>query len=254
MPNDHDDGSNDTSNSGDDTTASPAAIKPEDLSNIVNKAVTGQLKRALGKEVGEAVAKAIAEMKAQMVQEPAPQSQPSSKKDKQDPEVAALQRQIEELNASYKRSEQARLETEKRAREDRAYADLRSMLQKEVKPEFVDVLTRDLMRGQGRVTFDEDGNPLFKIKRSPYQGMPEEEEELPLEAGVQAYLKSKEAEPFLPSPGTSKTPQVAKKAGQSGSNTRNGVPFYDKPATSEEEKLRRAAEMIEFDKSRSRER
>lgn len=251
MPNDQDGGSPESPNEGGETPSSPA-IKPEDISNIVNKAVTGQLKRALGKEVADAVAKAVAEMKSQMTP---PEPQPQSKKDKQDPEVTALQRQIEELTNNYKRAEQSRLETEKRAREDRTYAELRSMLQKELKPEFVEMVARDLTKGQGRVVFDEDGNPLFKIKRSPYQGMPEEEEELPLEAGVQAYLKSKEAEPFLPPPGTSKTPPVSKQKGQSaGSNRRDGTPFYDKPATSEEEKLRRAMEMLEHDRLRSRER
>jgi hypothetical protein len=157
------------------------------------------------------------------------------------PEVAALTRTVNELTTKLKTEGDARAASERQRRDDAAYADLRTHLGAgKVRPEMLDTLAKVLFHADKRVEFEADTNrPLFKIRRAPMAGMAETDELLPLDAGVAEYLKSKDAEPFLPAPTArpGARPAAPTRPGQGA-----GGKTYDKPATSDGEKVRRAGE------------
>ena len=222
--------------------------QPIDVNETVNKAVTAQLKREM-KKFEDSFKAALQEQFAALTKQST--QQPSSKEDpkpseKMSPEMAAMQTRLDDMRKQLDLQQSRAESAEKKAREDRAFNDLRSALSPHVRPDMLDLAARDLFISQRRVEFDADGTPLFKTKRSIGPGLGDEEVQLPLSDGVAQFLKSKEAAPFLPAPG-----------GQSNPNSRggtrmptdrptglhpNGLPKYDKPASTPEEKVRRAYE------------
>ena len=215
----------------------PKYVTSDELGQMVNAAVTAQLKRGLSK-VTDDFKKELATQLAAL--KPSKEEHEETKKSsKQDPELAALQRSLAETQAAMKASEERAVAAEKQRREDKAFADLRTHLSTQLKPEMVDIAAEHLFYARKRVEFDENGNPLFKAKRSPGGGLPEEDILLPLAEGVNAFVKSKEAAPFLPAPG----PQAGKggKAPPSGS-TQSKQTGSSTKGTSDEARVQRAME------------
>lgn len=187
-------------------TASPSPINAEDVAKIVNQAVTSQLSRMLPKAI-EGVLPTLTKTVSEQVAATAKIPEPAQKTDenKPSPELLALQRQIADLQAANKASEERAQVVERKAREDAAYGELRTELARHVKPEFVDIVAKSLYYADKRVEFDDTGKPLFKAMIPSYQGGPLQETLLPLRDGVEAFAKSKEADIYRPAP-TTKTP------------------------------------------------
>jgi len=184
---------------GEQPSQAPKYLTQDEVAGIVNSAVTSQLKRSMSKSIEsalEAALKPIREkLEAAPTQAPPAQSQGSS----ESPEVLALKRQHAELLEKVEKAEQARVQAEQRARDDRAYQELRAIVGKSVRPELADMLAKNMFFADKVVEFDESGKPLMRVKRkSPIYG--ETEDALPLADGVAEFLKSDEAKVFLPAP------------------------------------------------------
>lgn len=180
-----------------------ATAQPEDIARLVNQAVTSQLTRALPKAlegVMANVAKSLDEKLAAFKPSTPVDPQPGQGQPKESPEYVALQRKLDELMAANKAAEDRAQAIERRAREDAAFGDLRGLLSKDIKPEFVDTVAKSLYYADKRVEFGEDGKPLFRTMIPAYQGGPLQETLLPLRDGVEAFVKSKEAEAYRPPP------------------------------------------------------
>ncbi len=239
-PNDQQSGSQNSS----DQNQEPKVDQTE-IANLVNSAVTAQLKRALPKAldgimpvVQEAISKQFEELKAK------PQDEPKDKQDpaKPPPEILAMQRQLEEMKTKVQEAENRREAAERKQRDDRAFAELRNHLAKGgVRPELLDDFAKVLFHADKRVEFDADGSPLIRVRVPVGKGLPEEEQVFPLEAGVSQLLKSKGAAPYMPPPGGAG-------GGGGGSAPQPGgtrrTPQYDKPAVSDDERARRVAERM----------
>jgi hypothetical protein len=225
---------------GGTTAEEPKYITADQVAQIVNQAVTAQLKRSLKGEL-EGLTKTITESVATQIKASTPEPKTDdSQGGKPDPKYSALEQKFAQMEANYKAAQERAEAAEKKRREDRAFTDLRTKLAEHVRPDMVDVVAENLFYAKKRVTFDEDGNPLFVARRAPAPGMSEEDMPLPLADGIASFLKSKEAEPFLPAPGGKSTGNKASaKPPQFGSQQ---LPNYDKPATTDEEKTRRAFE------------
>lgn len=216
------------------------ALKPTFNDNL-NAAITSHNKR-LEKNFEEKLAAAI------KVQEPAPvktETVPQVDPKKISPEAAALQATVEELKKNFEKEQNARIAAETKARDDSAFNLLKSSL-KGVKPELQDAAAQLLFHVQKRVTFDDKGQPLFRMTRE-VAGV-QEDVDLPLSSGIEHWQKSPEAKPFLPAPGATEQGGRGGRAPNVGipsARARNGMPIYDKPATTDAEKVARALEMSE---------
>ena len=219
----------------------PEALDANAIAKIVNAAISTHMSR-YEKQANETFTKMLDErMKA--VQPPAPKDEPKDKGKQLSPEALALQNQFEELKKSYADSERKRAEIERQARDERAYAELRSHLSG-VRPELQEVAARDLFHSQKRVVYDEpSGRYLFKVTKAPAPGLQPEEMLLPIGDGVADWMKSKEAAGFIPAP-TGSGPATGTRGPVNTSSGRDayGLPKWDKPASSENEKLQRAYE------------
>lgn len=210
------------------------ALTPK-FAEIANSAATAQIKR-LEKTLE----------KAPVVTAPVtPTVDPEViNKIKADPQLTMLQTQLEEMKKQYAGAEKARQEAESRRRDDAAYGALRAALTG-VKPELQDTAAKLLFHVEKRVTFDENGEALFRMKREYAPGQ-FEDVELPLSSGVEHWSKSKEAAAFIPAPGGAVGQGRGGRAPAPGAlpsgRSANGLPVYDKPATSDAEKVARAQE------------
>jgi len=222
-----------------------SGIDPQELTNIINSAVTAQLKRALPKALegvtqtlNEAIKRQIGELK------PPPKDDDDESKDKAknrpDPELIDLRQKYEAMQAKLSEAESKREAAEKKRRDDKAYADLRGLLAKGgVRPDMLEDFSDLLFHARKQVQFDDDDQPMLRVKFSPGKGMPEEEQSLPLESGVTQLLKTPMAGRYLPPPGGAS-------GGNDGSGKKPGrTPKYDGPATTDEERDRRISERLE---------
>jgi hypothetical protein len=221
---------------------SPSYVTQDQLAAVVNAAVSSHLKRSLDKSIGSALASALEPFKERLS---APATQPDEKpaKGAPQPEVAALQKQLSDMQARFVAAQEEASNERARAREHKAFADLKSELNGKVRPEALDMAAEWLFHARKRVQVDEEGNALFTIRQAPAKGMPEQDTLYPLSDGVREFLKSKEASLFLPSPGAAKG-QVPQAQRQAQPVQRGQAQMYSSPATSEEEKIRRAAESL----------
>jgi hypothetical protein len=159
------------------------------LANMVNSAVTSQLKRHLSK-----FENSLSELKEsfssrQVSERPSDQHDKKSAKDDDSLAMREVERLKAELNA-----EKARV------REEKAYTSLRNYLSDKVIPERVDVALK-LFKADQKIHFRRDGTPIVK----------HDSEEFELEEGAAQWLKSKEAAMFLPAPNANKAASVAAK-------------------------------------------
>ena len=238
MPNDPQSGPQSSS----DQAQEPKADQT-DIANLVNSAVTAQLKRALPKAlegimpmVQETISKHFEELKATK-----PTDEPKDKEAKPPPEIVAMQRQLEEMKTKVQEAENRREAAERKQRDDRAFAELRNHLAKGgVRPELLDDFAKVLFHADKRVEFDADGSPLIRVRVPVGKGLPEEDQVFPLEAGVSQLLKTKGAAPYMPPPGGAGG--GGGQAPQAGGTRR--APQYDKPAVTDDERARRVAERM----------
>jgi hypothetical protein len=195
------------------------------IGQTVNAAVTSHLKRqpALADQLKSLDWKAII---GPVVTELAPKAEPEpdpkgGKKPHTDDAVAKqLQDLAGKLEASEKRAaaaEQARADEANSRALDRAKADLRSALQPKVRHEGLDSLVKLLTDADKTVKLGEGGVPLMTVKRAPYKGAPEQDEDLPLAEAVPLWLASESAKFWLPAPGTGDPKKGSPAPRQSGS-------------------------------------
>lgn len=188
------------SNGNGEQAGTPTYVTAEEVGNIVNAAVTNHLKRALPKEFETLRTGFVAELDKKLGElAKAKESAVPEDKGKPSPEVAALQTRLAELERTNKEFADKADKAEKARREEAAFGSLRAALGKSVRPEMLEIATK-VVRADGLISFDESGQPLFRVRRSPGAGMPEEDQNLPLADGIAHFLKSKDAAPFLPPP------------------------------------------------------
>lgn len=187
------------------------------VGNMVNAAVKQHIARALKNEFPALIAEAlkpVMEQVSAIKPAPPPDEGTANSKNKQTPEHLALQKQFEDLKESLAKSEKARTDAENKARDDRAYAEVRAGLEGKVRPELLDIVTKNLFYVDKRVEFDETtGATLFKAQRSPFLGADPEDVRLPLRAGLDEYMKGESAKAFLPAPASSGASPLPKRTG-----------------------------------------
>lgn len=196
--------------SGNDTNEeqTPKTLTEADVGNMVNRAVTAQISRFIEKTlpgIFEAQLKPLTEKFATSQQAPKSDGEGegeggTKKKSKQDPETLAALKAVEDLKKELEARDAKAAAAEKKLRDERAYNELRAALSEKVRPELLDVAAKMLFHIDQKVTYGEDGTPLFKSKRYAYEGDAGEDVELPIKAGVDEFLKSDAAKAFLPAP------------------------------------------------------
>ena len=234
---------------GEDTQESNSAA----INALVNTAVTSQLKRAISPKaiaplveqvMKPALEGLISQLRSELAQQQA--SEPVAKKSdeaKPDPQVAALQQQVQELIEQKEAERKKARKLEKKQRNAATFSRVSDLLsENKVRPELVEPLAKVLVKADKRVVH-EDGNMLFRVKVSPGKGQPETEQLLPLEHGIQHYLKSKKAEVYL-LPGGAGSVQTPKPKKGMATNGVGQLPKYDSPAIDDAERARRAVEMM----------
>lgn len=183
------------------------------IGQIVNAAVTSQLKRNLGPGIAEALkATKWEEILAPTITALAgtqPGATGGSEEEEQKPkgkkgsdafeaQIQKLATELENERKARQAAEQARLDAEQKRLMDGATTQFRNALQPKLRPELLDVAVghfgRDLKLG-------DDGSPLIRVKRAPYKGAPEEDADVPLSEGLSYLLGSEQIKPFLPAPG-----------------------------------------------------
>lgn len=223
----------------------PQYVTKDDIAAIVNAAVSSHLKRSLDKSIGSALDAALAPIKSKLDAPPPSAEEKTQQKQGPSPEVAALQKQLADMQAAMAKANADVAAERKRNHETAAYSALKSELGGKVRPEALDAAADLIFHARKHVTVDDDGNATFKVRSSRGKGMPEEDLEYQLADGVREFLKTKDAALFLPSPGGQ-----AANGGRAPQQTRTQQPSqrqsprYDSPAASEEEKLRRAVELF----------
>jgi len=197
MPTDNpDDGSQDPSNA-------PKYVTAEEIGNIVNAAVTSHLKRSLAGAIDAALKPVVEKLSA--VQAPvAPPADPEeggkAKKGKQDPEVLAMAKRIEDMEKALATEREATAAAQRQSRDERAFSELMTALDGKVRPEFRDMLAKHLFHLEKRIEVDETGRALFKTSKVPAWGGEPEDQFLPIADGVTDFLRSDAAKAFLPAP------------------------------------------------------
>lgn len=236
-----------TDQAGDDT-------NQPDINAIVNSAVTAQLKRALApKTLAAALAPLIADVVKPLQDElatlkqappatPATGPAPGPAPDKPNPELTAVKQQLQEMKDQLAKERDRAAAAETKQRDDAAFGALKTQLSAaKVRPEMVEALAKVLFLADKRVEFDENGKPLLRVRVAPSKGMAEEDQLLTLEDGVKAFVKSKEAEPWLPAPGGAPgTPGQRRPAPTPGGQP----PVNQSQPTTEEEMRARSIEQM----------
>lgn len=227
---------------GESKSAPDTKASDEATNTAINQAITAHLKRFAEKTLPtllatqlESVLKPIHDKLAKPVEE----EEVKTKTVKVTPEMQALQAQLEEFKTKFTHETAARVAAEKKSRDDKAQSELRTHLQPHVKPDLLDILTDHLYRGKGVVDFEEDGTPIFKSKKADGWGG-EEDVRMPLRAGVDQFLKSNEAKPFMPAPGSASAAPM-KKTAVSGGHSPGGN--SDPAKMSDREKIQRSMEI-----------
>lgn len=197
-------------------TDTPKALTEEDVGRIVNAAVTSHLKRSLSSSLPDAIKDSLAVMNfGQQIEEtvkrllPQQPTDDKSKDDKKPPKDPEFQRQLQDmatkLEASerrYKESEQLRNKIESQRRFDAARTSLTSALKDKAHPDFLDDWVNKLALVEKRLKVADNGDATLRVKRSPFKGAPEEEEDLPIAQAVPLLLERAEEKKYQAVPNT----------------------------------------------------
>ncbi|MHC4648423.1 MAG: hypothetical protein ACYTBJ_23435 [Planctomycetota bacterium] len=179
------------------------------LAQIVNSAVTSQLNRMLPKALdGLNLDERLGQLVETKLPKQDPNPEPAAANPEKSQELLKLEQALKDMGSKLEAAEEARkaeqharIQAENERRHSAAVMQLRGALEQEVRPELLDVAVGYLDKAQGRLSVDESGNPLLRVKRSPYKGAPEEDADLPLTEAAKLFLSSPEAAPFRPAPG-----------------------------------------------------
>jgi len=220
-------------------TPDPAATAETDLNQKLNSVVTAHLKRFTEKQLPAMFEAALKPLHEKLAAPPAhvEEETKSKSKDKQSPEMAALLAQVEDMKAKMTAAETARATAEQKQRDDGARGALKDALAQHVRPELLNILTDHLFHQKKVVEFDDDGSPLFRSKKTDVFGG-EEDVRMPLKAGIEQFLKTDEAKPFIPAPGSAQSSPMKKPAVTGGRQT-----AFDPATASTAEKIRQAMEI-----------
>jgi hypothetical protein len=148
----------------------------------------------------------------------------------------AVARQLQELATKLEASETARkeearlrAESETNRKLDAAKLKLRSGLADKLAPGMTDIAIDHLTLVQGRLKVDEQGNALFRVKRAPYKGAPEADEDIALEEAIPVLLEEPGMKLFraAPKPTGGGGPPGPRVPGSGG----GGQPLSGDPAT-----------------------
>jgi hypothetical protein len=216
---------------------------------IINSAVTSHLKRQpnIAEEIKKALTKeAIAPIFEELLEnapddEDAGSGKGGSPPNRPDPAVEALKAKVAELTTTLTKQAEETKSAQEAARNEKALGALKTALGSHVRPEALDIAASHLFVAQKRITFDEQGNPLFTVRRAQYPGAAEEDVSMPLADGVHHWIKSSEGKFFAPAPGAAAGAPGAP-APRRIATGGDGMPRYDQPATTDAEKSRRASE------------
>lgn len=226
----------------------PKQFTPEEITNMVtgaaNRIVKAELSKALKTELGpllgEQLKSTLPALLKELKIEPPPADDPQDPKSKKpDPETAALRQKLAAFEQQLESEKKAREAAETKSKNDAGKSALRAALAPHVRPDVLDMVVDLQFDARKRVSFDDDGRPLFTIRQAPYAGAPEEDTPLHLADGVGHWLKSEEAKFFLPPPSPKGPPQ---QGGPRQPNLSQRVPEYEKPALTTAEKIQRANE------------
>jgi hypothetical protein len=238
-----------TTQQGGGTEEKPEFVTKEDMTAIVNAAVTSQLKRSLDKGIAAALEPALKHALAPFHEKlekapepPAPGGGGNEKPKGDDPQVTALKKQLDDVTAGLKAAQDEAALEKRKSMDQTARGQLRSELSGKVRPEAIEDVV-DLLFFRKRVAHDDQGNLTFTWRSSLSKGLPEEDHQFPLADGVREFLKSKQAEMYLPPPNTDKNKLAGSKL--PNGSTLPPVGRYDKPAVTEDEKLKRAEEITQ---------
>lgn len=177
----------------------PTALSAVEVANIVNSAVTSQMKRYEARIAAE-FEKKLAAVQAAVA--PKETDDAPAKKGKS-PEFAALEAQLAQMAKRAEDADAKAAAAEKKARDESGFNALKSSLSGKVNPEYLDVLAEHMFHVRKVVDFDENGTPLYKH---------DENTVLPLANGVDQFLKSDAAKPWRPAPTVSKTNPITKQS------------------------------------------
>ena len=168
-----------------------AFVTQQDLSRMVNQAITSHLKRLdFDSKITSAIEQSLSSLKEN-----------TSKKDStsvpgsDNSEVAALKKQLEALQTQIKEKDAKAAAQLKASREKDAFSQLRTMLGGKVRPEAVDSVAKLLFHADKKIKVGDEG------EMSWLNG----DEEISIEDGIKQYLKTKEASMYLPAPTAAKT-------------------------------------------------
>lgn len=150
------------------------------LANIINAAVSSQLKRHLSK-----FETSVNELREQFKPSTATEQVKSDTSGKG--EDAQARRELEQLRAELKAEKQ-------KAKEDAVYSTLKNYLADKVRPEALETAVK-VIKADGKVKFRTDGTPFIKHDSLEYDT---------LEEGAAEWLNSKEATIFKPVPSAQK--------------------------------------------------
>lgn len=214
----------------------------EEISEMITGAVRSHVDKAnkklgadLMKEVTDTVKGSFAEFEKKL---PPPVNDPNQPTQRDDPAMADLRKRLEDAEKVLVAERDARVKAETTSRDNSTRTTLGGLLSPAIRPEAVKLVVESLFRDN--VDYDEQNTPLFKLRKAAALGLPEEEIRLPLDAGIREWLKSKDNEWLIPTrpPTAQQRPGARMPQGPLATQ----LPKYDQPATSEDEKIRRAME------------
>lgn len=168
----------------------------KETARIANAAIVAHNKREADKAAKAAAAKQAAEQEAEggagEGQGGGTHSVPGATTP--DPEVAKLRKEIETLKAAHKTAEKKAIEAQRRAADEKGHAAVKAALTGKVAAG-AESLAFSALRDRKAFTIDDDGNVRMRFGDAD-----EPEEGLDLAAGVEKFLKTKEAEFLRPAP------------------------------------------------------
>lgn len=164
------------------TDSQPSYVTREDIGNVVNSAVTAQLKRLnLSKQVTDALETSLAPFREQFAGRQTEPAQGADKSTALPPELAAMQKKMDLMEKSIRDREQQITAKERASREREAYSKVSSELAAlGVRAEGVDHLAK-ILKVDGKIKVDDDGAISFL----------DGEEERDLVSGLRSYLNPK---------------------------------------------------------------
>lgn len=207
------------------------------IGNIVNQAANHQLKRMLAPAVGEALKtinwkETLAPIVTELAPKPSTTEEDESGKGKGGKgKEAAFEQQFKDLATKLENAEKradaaerARAEAEQKRLLDSATTAFRNALQPKLRDDLLDVAVSHFGR---EIKLAEDGTPVMRVKRAPYKGAPEQDEDVPLAEAVPILLAAPSMKPFLPAPGGNTETQTRRNAPteqRSGARTSTTLP------------------------------